>query len=158
MLCVCDREKGAPNSFILDVPQDSPSSQGPFALCRIIKKNEQGISMIEIKCTLLMFQIRRLACLNVSNLTPYTAICWIHHICCVMYTFRVLKTRWSPYISLKRVLPPSYPGLTAELMTAYEQLAKTKNFEVVLFYVYDMASTLGCTNEDTFWNKFKTMP
>ncbi|KAL1829974.1 hypothetical protein ACET3Z_008386 [Daucus carota] len=26
-----------------DVSQDSSSSQGPFALCRIIKKNEQGI-------------------------------------------------------------------------------------------------------------------
>lgn len=53
---------------------------------------------------------------------------------------------------------PTYSGLSERLMIAYEQLTKTKNFEVVLIYVYDTSNTLHCTNEDTFWKTFKKMP
>lgn len=42
-------------------------------------------------------------------------------------------------------------------MATYEQL-KDQNFEVVLIYIHDSKQTIGRTNEDTFWETFKTMP
>lgn len=44
-------------------------------------------------------------------------------------------------------------------MVAYEELARNKvNFEVVLIYLYDTGITCNCTDEGSFWKKFKTMP
>ncbi|KAL1811899.1 hypothetical protein ACET3Z_021964 [Daucus carota] len=49
--------------------------------------------------------------------------------------------------------------LTVKLKMAYKELAKNKeNFEVVLLYLYDTLGTIHSTNEESFWNVFKTMP
>lgn len=49
--------------------------------------------------------------------------------------------------------------LTPQLKAAYKELAeKRENFEVVFLYLYDTEGTLNCTNEESFWNTFKTMP
>ncbi|KAL6561993.1 hypothetical protein OROGR_003000 [Orobanche gracilis] len=45
------------------------------------------------------------------------------------------------------------------LKIAYRELAKNKEkFEVVLVYLTDTVSTFECTDEKSFWKKFKTMP
>ncbi|KAL6574715.1 hypothetical protein OROMI_012000 [Orobanche minor] len=47
---------------------------------------------------------------------------------------------------------------TAQLEKAYKELKSKENFEVVLVYLSDTRGNPYSTNEESFWNTFKTMP
>lgn len=52
-----------------------------------------------------------------------------------------------------------FPSSKQDIIRVYEELAKIKvNFEVVLIYLTDTPYTYDCTNEESFWKAFKTMP
>lgn len=50
------------------------------------------------------------------------------------------------------------PRLTKTILEAYKQLAKVKNFEIVLVYIHDSFSGFQHTSEEAYWKCFREMP